>query len=329
MLNQVPVALVALVALVAMAPACGSSAKDEPQVGAGGNGPGGTKGDGGADGGAAGEGGQASGSDRICDGSSELRFAHAGFDRHLAFFPLEFVQMEPGSNFLYVDGKCNYYTGGGSFEDSAQMDYYRAIEFRTGQLSDEEARELEKLFRYADWASLAGRYGNDQPTMSGGTNKCVHSRRDALCCMGDCSVSAPWLQGVLSDFSDTRLTDTLFNRGVLVDGPVRARAMIVESSRITPQPLALWPLETPFDDVVGTEEDVSQFGHAPLITNPADIALLRAAREEARAREIRERRRIVFRVDDTGEEVIEFAFRETLPFENEAGLISLPPFPQK
>jgi len=61
---------------------------------------------------------------------------------------------------------------------------------------------------------------------------------------------------------------------------------------------------------------------APLLSDPDDIARLREARSAARVRADKEQRSVIFSNGET--EVVDVAFRETLPFEDEHGLIEIP-----
>jgi len=248
----------------------------------------------------------------ICDGSEGLRFGIT-LQADVGEMPSGVaVELELGHSFLYVDGSCHYWTGTLNPERGGGD----LTAYHEGTLSESDALALEEDTLYARWEELEGIYGEGP---SGGAMIFGLDGEHVVGCFFDCTKSsAPELDGALMERSKEWL-ERLHRGGAPVTGPMRIRT---ESIYPVVQKTVDWTLSVPPADLVVGSERLLELGDSPLIEDEANLAALRAIRELYLGDTELDNIPYVLATDPSDPEAYYlFAFRDTIPLEDEHGLI--------
>jgi hypothetical protein len=203
----------------------------------------------------------------MCDGVQHLRLWVLVEPMAGAELPGSIVRVENGYPMLAIDGTCTYWMGGGWTDDALGRDR----ECRTGKLTDAEAQSLEMATSFddigslADCTSTAGQF--DVPT------RAIRGDQGAAECPSKgARFDAAWM-------AIMTLAQTLWERGVSVNGSVHLSAAPAGDSANSPAPYA-WPLATPLSSFLLASNRLSNVGVSQLVGDPAAAQQLRVLREQ-------------------------------------------------
>lgn len=204
--------------------------------------------------------------DRMCDGSSELRFAAVvsgggmvpGYDQFLKPYAWKF---------LLVDGTCRYYV---STDVSGEI--------RTGTLSATEELELSSA---AGWGSLAAWDGHidDSECLDGAGERLFGPGASAGCTCG-CDSDAP--EGLEAALTAVTVLEAEYGAsGAPLETPLRVVAAPPDWP--SQKPIFDWPLEWPIADIAEDSLYTLTAESGITLEDTEDVAALRALRDEAEA----------------------------------------------
>lgn len=247
--------------------------------------------------------------ERVCDGSQQIRLAvlTAGGGPPE---PGSQVINENGFDFLYVRGDCQAWV--------KPYGWWEAV--RRVALSEQRSKQLFDGLALGSWHALSGEYSGGAVDASA---LLLVTNSSKIVCGGGCFGSVvPSAIRQLSDSAFTQLV-ALADAGTAVDGGVRFAA-VPNSPGAYPFLVHLqWPLETPvLGDVARPESDQVE-GSGVAVTDPASAAALRALLRQALAGAGQNFLYHVPVQDDAGTTYRVF-LRDMLPFESDAGLVTLP-----
>ena len=271
------------------------------------------------DGGRGGKDAQSEGGSAICPGGEGISFTYIRIPTRLdSTAPGSQVVWENGMTFLYIDRECRYWVFGLSASE--------VEETRTGTLPVEDAQKLAQDLRYSDWASLRGLY---EPATSvfGDTPDAFSNGTDVIACFSKCSWNgAPSQIRVLYERIDSWLTK-LYSQGQEMTGWVRMA--VVDETDGNPTwdyGTAPWPLA---DSITSYARPVAILdrGTSTRVDQP-EADLLRDLRRRQRLGEFSPPFAGGF-IPIRGENghLYGLFLRDGLPFEDEKGLVPLPPPP--
>ena len=252
----------------------------------------------------------------ICDGPPDLRL---GFR---VVPPLERVTWgaqvlhENGSYFLFVSGDCNYWV---------RQTQDRWADVRSGRLDEEQALDLSEALHYGRWAEFGGLWEDLTSVIADGPAWIFHDATSAVFCLNSCEGT-----DLPPEFAEMKKqavswTDRLWQEGTSVGGPLRLTAVRLEEGATPLAPPSAWPV--PSVSLAGIsisegESALQGYGEAVLITEGVD-----------ELREIRRMHRDVkppatfwynyIPFDEAGA-FYRACYRDTVPFENEYGLVPYP-----
>jgi hypothetical protein len=246
--------------------------------------------------------------ERICDGSQDLRLAwFASFAGGVVRTALQY---EVGFNYLYVRGDCHYWVV--PYRDGDPM----WQETHTGVLDETQETELVELLHYGDWDELLGVWPDpgvyDAPVMR------VHDghSESGIGCVHECPDAPQAVQDMRSAYGAQ--LQHWWEVGEPSTGPMRVLAVLTPEGENTTDPVP-WTVDLDLAPLaVGYEESFCR-GMSKLVDDPASAAALREFRAE-HADALQEF--ADFYVEVEPGVVYELYLRDALPFEDEYGLIS-------
>lgn len=263
---------------------------------------------GGGGGDSAGAGGAPAEARRICDGSSNLRFA-AAMPWNGPVQEGMGLLYELGVKYIFVTGQCEYVTWN---KDSTVTLYGGWSAARRGVLSAQLEQQLNDDFDYSSWPQKPGNFGPDS-RIADAPSLLLFDGTTRLACHKPCDVSAPKFNQALEGLSDW--TKRLYDSGADVMGPMRFRAFEVDRHRGVE--LLAWPLGASPESVL-SEQVTRIHGPATLLTDSTDLSVLRAARANLAARTISS---AAYAEHADSSLSYAFAFRDVLPFEDADGKV--------
>ncbi|RYE92568.1 MAG: hypothetical protein EOO75_06400 [Myxococcales bacterium] len=245
-------------------------------------------------------------------------FVNAPFDE-----PGSRLLLEPGLRSFYVDGHCQFWA------TSPMSDgYYPWQPIRTGTLTAAQAQQLAADAGYDQWPAGRGDYTDG--TQFDAPFTYLFDRDGKTSCAVACRPDAPaFVASMMTTMRDWHTT--LYAQGTPVTTPMRARSveLLLNDPPYTVLP---WPLATQVE-AIEYDPSVSEYlGDAPLITDPADLVKLRQLRSDVLALPLVPPgpaprfavRQVLDGEGNLAKMRYRVFFRDTLPFENEHGLIALP-----
>lgn len=161
---------------------------------------------------------------RICDGSSEIRFAYSfGVD---SFVYQSSILYDLGTDYLYVNGTCHYWLDKPSTEPD-EYKYWRPV--REGVLTADEEAALHDAVGYDDFSLAPACVPSE--IIDVGVARMWNGERSSRCAGGP-QVPPGW-----------PMRDELYAAGSAVDGPMRIK---VSEVPVTANDLTYdWPLDVP------------------------------------------------------------------------------------
>ncbi|HUM11865.1 MAG TPA: hypothetical protein VLT82_13020 [Myxococcaceae bacterium] len=247
--------------------------------------------------------------ERVCDGSQQIRLAvlTAGGGPPE---PGSQVINENGFDFLYVRGDCQAWV--------KPYGWWEAV--RRVALSEQSSKQLFDGLALGSWHALSGEYSGG--AFDAAALVLVTNSSKIVCgggCFGSLVPSAILQIGDSASAQIVALTDA----GTAIDGGVRFAA-VRNSPGAYPFLVHLeWPLDTPTLADVARPEPEQVEGSGVPVTDPAAAAALRALLRQALAGA---GQNFLYHVpvrDDAGTTYRVF-LRDMLPFESDAGLVTLP-----
>jgi hypothetical protein len=270
-------------------------------------------------------------SEPICDGSDGLRLAYRTTAPQVWRVPSTLkVRWEPGISFLYVDGRCRFWVRpDDGYDETADTgisrDWY--VETREGVLTAEEADALGRDLGYGDWGGLDrevfdGARVTEPPHTEmwadGQYFRCVGP-------LGDCGSEVPTTLVQRAE----AWADRLYDRAAPMTGPIRGRAFVWDDAAPgIPRPIPVGAVVARvgwhsmlLDSAVSLGDgELLDYGGAPLITDPDEVALWRGLWRDFIHNE-HAYWSGPFVVDAAGT-IYQFSIRDALPFEDEDGLVT-------
>jgi hypothetical protein len=249
---------------------------------------------------------------RICDGNDGITLGRRVIGGYLP--ASEALPLEVGYRAFYVDGHCQYW-----IINAGSDGQYAWREARTGTLGAEDEIKLATDFGYAQWPAIYGDYTDPAAFSSDAGRTEVFDRQGRVSCIAKCLDDAPSAAKGHITYANAWV-DALFAQGSpLPAGPMRMRAFAnADTSGSTALPLTL---SVSLASLVGTTA-TPFFGDAPLLENASDIAALRALRAQVLGGAAGLPPRFHVLAPDGAAFTV--SFRDSLPFENEHGLIPSP-----
>lgn len=259
---------------------------------------------------------------RLCDGSDGLTLGYR-VDAGGMVDTGSYVQYELGATGVFVDGHCQYWIINPSTPTYQERSRWRAV--HTGTLSAAQEQQLSADVGYDQWPQLYGdRSGSGIPDAS---SVVVFDRAGSFSCGALCKPATQAVSQTIAVHIDAWV-DELYTQGAPVATPMRVRAAQLSTSKDGYAKSAVflpWALATSLSSVaLGSGDEFH--GDAPQITDPGDLTELRKLRDQMLTynnpfstgllnvyleQETPFARALVF-------------FRDTIPLENEHGLIPVP-----
>jgi hypothetical protein len=267
-------------------------------------------------------------SEPICDGSDGLRLAYRTTAPQVwHVFPEMKVRWAPGISFLYVDGRCHFWVRPiDGYDETADtgISRDRYVETREGVLTAEEADALGRDLGYGDWGAI----DREVFTAGSGTHPGhieMWAGGQYFRCVRSCGHEVPTALVQRAE----AWADRLYDRAAPMTGPLRGRAFIwgdpaVGSTFPVPPVVTPTPIDRPtvlLERAVSLGEGQTlDYGGAPLITDPDEVALWRGLWRDFIHNE-HAYWSGPFVVDAAGT-IYQFSIRDALPFEDEDGLVT-------
>jgi hypothetical protein len=254
---------------------------------------------------------------RICDGSAQLRLAMVLGGGGLIENEIE---REIGFRYLYVLGTCEYFV-------LPDIDGAPWPDARTGVMDPATEEDLSRALGYADLAEIAGHWTTED--FFDGTTLLVSDGTHTVSCYAGCEQAPPEASALWSELG---WIDVLWAEGEAYAGPLRvsvigwADATLDELGVSWPLPMDPWSIA-----IDGAVEPAPQAGQTVLIDDPAQVATLRELRRQYRDDDLpvgvpnalHAYGHLTF-TDEGGQDLFQLWMRDSLPIEDEAGLIPLP-----
>jgi hypothetical protein len=254
---------------------------------------------------------------RICDGSPGLRLAMVlGGGGTVA----NEIEREIGFFYLYVLGTCEYFAlpaeGSALWPDA-----------HTGTLDPATEEELSRALDYGHLADVAGSW--DTAGVSDGSTLLVSDGVRTMACYAGCE-DGP--EGARALWAELGWIDELWAAGEPFSGPLRLSVIGWVDSTIDelggPWPLAIDPWSIARD---GNVDPPPEAGETVLLDDADDVATLRELRRQYREDDLPQDvinalqayGHLTF-LDAGGQDLFQLWMRDSLPIEDENGLIDLP-----
>lgn len=262
-------------------------------------------GDAGASGAAGGPTDGATTTRRICDGSAGLTLGHRYDTGQRSYGDVGRVQEGGGFDALYVSGGCRYWVLSILSESP-----WRAA--RTGVLSSDQAEALAAAMKYDTLPSWYGVHGT---TAAGGDRRVVFDGQGSVVCLADCEEAA------LPEMAQLRQgahgwAVSLWGAGADLDGHMR---LAVVAPLAASGPVLPLKLSRPLADLAGLG------GASPwvtTVTDPVDLKSLRDLRAVVTSEGWGSAP--AFSVSDREGESYLVSFRDSVPAEDDAGIVAEP-----
>jgi hypothetical protein len=253
----------------------------------------------------------------LCDGSQDLRLAwwrggggslNSELEREIGFY------------YLYVRGDCRYWAL--TFQKPPEV---AVFETRTGVLDAEAEAALAERLGYGEWDELVGFH--DEKGAFDVTWTFVHDGTQLIVCRGDCP-DAPEAVIEIQQASNTTFHE-LWSTGEPLedDAPMRIVAMDLgpDYSPGGFDEVFEWTIELDLATVAVSYEQLMMSGVSTLIDDPAIAAALREFRAAHPEAVSRFDNNLI--VETQSGQYYNVYMRDALPFEDELGLIPIPPLP--
>ncbi len=261
--------------------------------------------------------GEASETEHICDGSDELTLGMIVGDLAAETSYPQVVETELGYSFLYMDGGCHYWAGTGDLSWGGGC--FSAI--TEGTLSPAEVAALEQDVSYARWTILRGTHAQEDVYPSGvfATNG-----ESTVVCLGECSNESPSADEALRVHGQQWM-EKLYRAGNPVSGPMRIGVVCDLTTSSPPAQTVSWPLSSSPSNYVLEGEWDGTLGDSTLIERSGDINALRALRAWYAQSGGRVLRDVIYTQNPEDEvSTCQLVFRDTIPLEDEHGLVPIP-----
>lgn len=255
----------------------------------------------------------------LCGSGSDVVFGYQVVADETRVEPGEKVLWENGVEFLFIDSSCKYW----SYYLSEKQGRWSDI--RHGTLTTDQLKTINRELIQRDWTAIA-----ETPALPSGVNHpggiFLWNQADVGVCTQPCTSSLEPLAKKAA-----QLTRELFESGVAPDESAPLRWTVLDVPGLEhPFPLVEWS-GTALGDVAVVTEDPDgnpedyialTFGGHQLVP-VADTTLLRALRDEFRNKTHDSFWYGFLPLTDKGRTYKVYA-RDTLPFENERGLVRPP-----
>jgi hypothetical protein len=207
----------------------------------------------------------------LCDGQQHLRLwaLLGGGGQEL---PGSYVRIENGAPVFTVDGTCSYWVGGGWTEDAL----YRDRPFRTGRLSDADARSIEASVPIDEVSVLADCAPGGMPDAS---TRVIRTEMAMATCPSSLTdgvrFGAAWA-------AVQAIAEKLWQSGTPMDGALHVSAVGPASLPPSPSspPAYAWPAALPLGEFVLDSSDWSNSGVSRFVDDPDAARRLRAMRDQ-------------------------------------------------
>jgi hypothetical protein len=253
----------------------------------------------------------------ICDGSAGLRLAMVLGGGGLVANEIE---REIGFRYLYVLGTCEYFV-------LPSIDGVRWPDARTGVMDPATEEQLSRALGYAAIADIAGSWSSE--SVADGSTLLVSDGLHTVACYAGCEEGPEAARAL---WSELHWIDTLWMEGEAYGGPLRISVIGWIDATLdelgVPWPLPMDPWSIALD---GAVDPAPQAGETLLIDDPEQVATLRELRRQYREDEISDDipnalqayGHLTF-TNEGGQDLFQLWMRDSLPIEDEAGLIPLP-----
>jgi hypothetical protein len=246
--------------------------------------------------------------ERICDGSQDLRLAwFLSFGGGIVRTEFQF---EVGFYYLYVRGDCHYWVV--PYREGGDPMW---IATHTGIIDEAQEAELIELLQYGAWDDVLGVWA--EPGSSDAAIVRLHDghSESGVGCVGECP-DAPELVQSMRNAHQAQLRHW-WELGEPSTGPMRVLAVAIAEGENMTDPVP-WTVELELASLaVGYEQSFCR-GQSKLVDDPATVAALREFRAEY-AQALQDFSD--FYVETASGEMYELYLRDSLPFEDEFGLI--------
>jgi hypothetical protein len=254
----------------------------------------------------------------ICDGSEGLRLAMVLGGGGLVANEIE---REIGFRYLYVLGTCEYFV---LPNDDAGAPWPDA---RTGVMDVATEEQLSRALDYGHLADIAGAW--DTEGLSDGSTLSVSDGTLTVACYGGCE-SGP--AGAQALWAEMGWIDALWAEGQAYEGPLRVSVIGWVDATLDELPAA-WPLPIDPWSIArnGDTDPAPEAGETVLIDDASQAATLRELRRQYRDDDLPDDvpnaltayGHLTFG-DAGGQDLFQLWMRDSLPVEDDAGLIALP-----
>lgn len=253
---------------------------------------------------------------KVCDGSSSIRLAVQAMPGRVDPDGSA-VQVENGRQFLFVDGGCRYWV----------QTHLSSTAVHTGVLDANQEEALTRGLRYRSWEWLKGNWQGEQSYKDWGAIYFWDASHTVACHDGCQMPTTPvGFRDVLAYWDEKNVVDTLWKAGTPVQGG-GVRFLMVAATTSTPTPLD-WPLEQPAEDFLVPVDEVFSLrpGDSRLVDKPDEVQKLRDLRAAYQARpDLVNYTAGKLPIRGVGKPpVYGLLMRDTLPFEDERGLVRPP-----
>lgn len=253
----------------------------------------------------------------ICDGSEGLRLAMVLGGGGIVANEIE---REVGFSYLYVLGTCEYFAlpadGGEQWPDA-----------HTGVLDPATEEQLSRAIDYGALADVAGSWSS--AGVSDGSTLLVSDGTHTVACYAGCEDGPEGAQALWSEMS---WIDMLWNASEPYAGSLRVSVIGWADATLDELPVP-WPLASDPWSIArdGNVDPPPEAGEAVLIDDAEDVATLRELRRQYREDDLPDGvpnalqayGHLTF-VNEGGQDLFQLWMRDSLPIEDEVGLIPLP-----
>jgi len=259
----------------------------------------------------------------LCDGSDGLRFSAVVVAGNVN--PEQLVRWELGARFLFVQGNCKYWVSGPNVPTLFEH-------YHTGTLSDAERVALQDAFLWGHWEEdgLIGHWvrGAGEFDLS---SVLFQSPEGEIVCDGGCGAESNPPEVFQIRDAVQPMVEQLWNSGQAYEGALRIQATVDRGALSGLEP-AIWPLDWSLSEIViePEEEGYLQPGMSTLVSDPDESLALRAMWDDYNSSmpslSSLWKRLGALPVEDPRAPDILFGvvMRDTLPFEEDNGLVTLP-----
>lgn len=255
----------------------------------------------------------------LCDGSEGLRFSVVVISGNV--LPAELVRWELGARFLFIQGNCQYWVSGP--ETPSRWQHYH-----TGTLTELERTTVEDAFLWGQWQreELVGHWLRGQGEFDV-PSKAFQSSEGEIICDGGCGAESNPAEVFQIRDAEQPMVDQLWNSSAPYSGALRVQATVDRGSLSRFEP-AIWPLTWSLSEIVvePEEEAYLQPGMSTLVSDPEEASALRAIWDDydATIPQWKSLGPIPFEDPQAPGVVFAVVMRDTLPFEEDNGLVTLP-----